>query len=124
MKRLQSTTVPIQLVDMRQLVRVGALTETNTEVVGVKGGYTVCCRVIRGSALRVLATKDGELRVFSTADSALRALRALRALAKPLGNVIVRGSSRELAALCPRREDLRPHPPAATGNALSLESMR
>ena len=121
MKRLQVTAVPIQLADMRQLVRVGALTATNTEVVGVKGGYAVCCRVIRGSALRVLATKDGALRVFSTVDSALRALRAL---AKPLGNVIVRGSSRELAALCPLREDLRPHPPAATGDALSLEGMR
>ena len=121
MKRLQTTAVPIQLADMRQLVRVGALTATNTEVVGVKGGYAVCCRVIRGSALRVLATKDGELRVFSTADSALRALRAL---AKPLGNVIVRSSSHELAALCAGREDLHPHPPATAGDALSLESMR
>ena len=85
MKRLQVTAVPIQLADMRQLVRVGALTDTNTEVVGVQGGYTVCCRVIRGSALRVLATKDGELRVFNTLDSALRALQALT---EPWGNDI------------------------------------
>jgi hypothetical protein len=99
MKRLRATAVPIQLADMRQLVRVGALTDTNTELVGVKDGYCVCCRVIRGSALRVLATKDGELRVFTTVDSALRTLRAL---AKPLGNVIVRGSERELPALSPR----------------------
>lgn len=108
MKQLQvstsAATVPVKLAEVRQLLRAGALSGANTEVVGVKGGYTVCFRLIRGSAARVLVTKEGELRVFSTVDSALRQLRAL---AEPLGNVIVRSSTYQPATLRPGREDRR-----------------
>ncbi len=95
---------PVKLAEVRQLLRAGALSAADTEVVGVKGGYTVCFRPIRGTTARVLASKQGELRVFSTADSALRQLRAL---AEPLGNVIVRSSTYVPATLRPGREDRR-----------------
>ncbi len=108
MKRLQvsatAAAVPVKLAEVRQLVDAGALSDANTEVIGVKGGYTVRFKLRRGKAARVLATKQGELRVFSTADSALRQLRAV---AMSLGNVVVRSSTYQPAALRPGREDRR-----------------
>ena len=108
MKRLQvsapATVVPVKLAEVRQLVDAGALSDANTEVIGVKGGYTVHFMLRPGKAPRVLATKEGELRVFSTADSALRQLRAV---AVSLGNVIVRSSTYQPAALRPGRDDRR-----------------
>ena len=108
MKRLQvsapTTAVPVKLAEVRQLVDAGALSDANTEVIGVKGGYTVRFMLRQGKAARVLATKEGELRVFSTADSALRQLRAV---AVSLGNVVVRSSTYQPAALRPGRDDRR-----------------
>lgn len=108
MKRLQvsasATAVPVKLAEVRQLVDAGALSDANTEVIGVKGGYTVRFKLRQGNAARVLATKEGELRVFSTADSALRQLRAI---AVSLGNVVVRSSTYQPAALRPGRDDRR-----------------
>lgn len=108
MKRLQvpapTTAAPVKLAEVRQLVDAGALSEANTEVIGVKGGYTVRFKMRQGKAARVLATKEGELRVFSTADSALRQLRAV---AVSLGNVVVRSSTYQPAALRPGRDDRR-----------------
>ena len=108
MKSLQAsspvTAVPVKLAEVRQLVDAGALSDANTEVIGVKGGYTVRFMLRKGKVARVLATKEGELRVFSTADSALRQLRAV---ALSLGNVVVRSSTYQPAALRPGREDRR-----------------
>lgn len=108
MKPLQdsapATTVPVKLAEVRQLVDAGALSDANTEVIGVKGGYTVRFMLRQGKVARVLATKEGELRVFSTADSALRQLRAI---AVSLGNVVVRSSTYQPAALRPGRDDRR-----------------
>lgn len=99
-----AAAVPVKLAEVRQLVDAGALSDANTEVIGVKGGYTVRFKMRRGKAARVLATKEGELRVFSTADSALRQLRAV---AVSLGNVVVRSSTYQPAALRPGRDDRR-----------------
>ena len=99
-----ATAVPVKLAEVRQLVDAGALSDANTEVIGVKGGYTVRFMLRQGKAARVLATKEGELRVFSTADSALRQLRAV---AVSLGNVVVRSSTYQPAALRPGRDDRR-----------------
>lgn len=108
MKPLQdsapATTVPVKLAEVRQLVDAGALSDANTEVIGVKGGYTVRFMLRQGKVARVLATKEGDLRVFSTADSALRQLRAI---AVSLGNVVVRSSTYQPAALRPGRDDRR-----------------
>ncbi len=108
MKRLQvsapAAAVPVKLAEVRLLADAGALSDANTEVIGVKGGYTVRFKLRKGNAARVLATKEGELRVFSTADSALRQLRAV---AMPLGNVVVRSSTYQPAPLRPGREDRR-----------------
>lgn len=108
MKRPQfsapATAVPVKLAEVRQLVAAGALSDANTEVIGVKGGYTVRFMLRQGKVARVLATKEGELRVFSTADSALRQLRAV---AVSLGNVVVRSSTYQPAALRPGRDDRR-----------------
>lgn len=99
-----AAAVPVKLAEVRQLVDAGALSDANTEVIGVKGGYTVRFKMRQGKAARVLATKEGELRVFSTADSALRQLRAV---AVSLGNVVVRSSTYQPAALRPGRDDRR-----------------
>ncbi len=108
MKRLQdsapATAAPVKLAEVRQLVDAGALSGANTEVIGVKGGYTVRFMLRQGKVARVLATKEGELRVFSTADSALRQLRAI---AVSLGNVVVRSSTYQPATLRPGRDDRR-----------------
>jgi len=99
-----AAAVPVKLAEVRQLVDAGALSDANTEVIGVNGGYTVRFLLRQGKAARVLATKNGELRIFSTADSALRQLRAV---AVSLGNVVVRSSTYQPAALRPGREDRR-----------------
>lgn len=108
MKRHQdsapATAAPVKLAEVRQLVDAGALSGGNTEVIGVKGGYTVRFMLRQGKVARALATKAGQLRVFSTADSALRQLRAI---AMSLGNVVVRSSTCQPATLRPGRDDRR-----------------
>ncbi len=98
-----AVAVPVKLAEVRQLVDAGALSDANTEVIGVKGGYKVFF-LLRKNYVRVLATKGGEMRVFSTADSALRQLRAVDV---SLGNVVVKSSTYQPAALRPAREDRR-----------------
>lgn len=64
---------PIKLENLRELVDAGAV--KSAQIVGQKGGYTVVAMI--GAQQRPLGAKRGGVRLFTAADSAIKALREL-----------------------------------------------
>ena len=64
---------PIKPESFRELVRSGAV--KSATILGQKGGYAVLASI--GVQKRPLGTRNGEVRVFSTADTAIKLLREL-----------------------------------------------
>lgn len=62
---------PIKLDTLRELAEAGAIRDT--AIIGQKGGFAVVAKL--GMQERPLATKRGAIRMFGTADAALRVLR-------------------------------------------------
>lgn len=62
---------PIKLDTLRELAAAGAVRATS--IIGKKGGYAVVAKL--GLQERSLATQRGVVRMFGTADAALRVLR-------------------------------------------------
>jgi hypothetical protein len=64
---------PIKLEALRELVQAGTVKAAT--ILGQKGGYAVVANI--GMAQRPLGTKAGEVRMFSTTDTAVKVLREL-----------------------------------------------
>lgn len=64
---------PIKLENLRELVEAGAV--KSAQIVGQKGGFAVVASV--GVQQRALGTRQGDVRVFTTADTAIKTLREM-----------------------------------------------
>lgn len=64
---------PIKLESLRELVAAGSL--TSATILGQKGGYAIVASI--GMQQRPLGTKFGEVRMFGSADTAVKVLREL-----------------------------------------------
>jgi hypothetical protein len=66
-------TQPIKLESLRELVHAGSVRVAT--ILGQKGGYAVVANI--GLQQRALGNKAGEVRMFSTTDTAVKVLREL-----------------------------------------------
>lgn len=64
---------PLKPESFRELVKSGVV--TSATILGQKGGYAVLASI--GMQQRPLGTRSGEVRMFSTADTAIKLLREL-----------------------------------------------
>lgn len=64
---------PIKLENLRELVEAGAV--KSAQIVGQKGGFAVVASV--GMQQRALGTRQGDVRVFTAADTAIKTLREM-----------------------------------------------
>jgi len=64
---------PIKLESLRELVAAGSV--KSATILGQKGGYAVMARV--GTQQRPLGTKLGDVRMFGSADTAVKVMREL-----------------------------------------------
>lgn len=93
-------TQPIKLETLRELVHAGSVRAAT--ILGQKGGYAVVANI--GLQQRPLGNKAGEVRMFSTTDTAVKVLREIGVV-----QFAVDVSQYEPGNLRPSRPDVKQH---------------